>query len=106
MSTSFFSNDYEQHASETDQTATSTKTEFHHAPSLLDKRELAAWLHVCVKTIDNWLLEGWLPVIQPSARIQRFNPVQVLNAMESLFGRGHGYFTRQKASVARDGVRK
>lgn len=62
-----------------------------NTPPLMDKKELADWLQVCVKTIDNWLLEGWLPVIQPSPRIQRFNPVQVLATMERLHGRGAGY---------------
>ena len=66
------------------------------APVLMNKQQLAEWLGVCVKTIDNWLFEGWLPVIQPSPRIQRFNPTQILASMEELFGRGHGY-PEQKA---------
>ncbi len=69
------------------------------APALMTKQELAGWLNVCVKTIDNWLLEGWLPVIQPSPRIQRFNPTQILVAMEELHGRGHGYNPRNRQSV-------
>lgn len=66
------------------------------APVLMNKQQVAEWLGVCVKTIDNWLFEGWLPVIQPSPRIQRFNPTQILASMEELFGRGHGY-PEQKA---------
>ena len=61
------------------------------APVLMNKQQVADWLGVCVKTIDNWLLEGWLPVIQPSPRIQRFNPTRILATMEELFGRGNGY---------------
>ena len=72
------------------------------APVLMDKRELADWLCVCVKTIDNWLLEGWLPVIQPSPRIQRFNPVQILKTMEELHGRGHGY--EEEAPIRRNTI--
>ena len=72
------------------------------APALLCKQELADWLNVCVKTVDNWLLEGWLPVIQPSPRIQQFNPVRVLAAMEELHGKGHGYQTTYRR---RDSIR-
>ncbi len=61
------------------------------APPLMDKKEVAEWLHVCSRTIDNWLLEGWMPVIQLGPRIQRFNPHHILAAIEELFGRGHGY---------------
>ena len=66
---------------------------------LMNKQQVAEWLGVCVKTIDNWLLEGWLPVIQPSPRIQRFNPTQILAAMEELFGRGHGYAESNSGSA-------
>ncbi|MEZ5303066.1 MAG: hypothetical protein R3F11_20850 [Verrucomicrobiales bacterium] len=69
------------------------------APALMDKRELSDWLHVCIKPIDNWLLEGLLPVIQPSPRIQRFNPAQVLAAMEQLHGRGHGYASGKRMTA-------
>jgi len=47
-------------------------------PSLMDKASVAQWLGVCVKTVDNWLLEGWLPVLQPSPRIQRFKGLRRL----------------------------
>ncbi len=64
-------------------------------PPLLDKKEAAEWLSVCTRTIDHWLLEGWMPVIQLSPRIQRFNPRHILAAIEELYGKGHGYPQRQ-----------
>ena len=67
-----------------------------HAPPLMDKKEVADWLNVCSRTIDNWLLEGWMPVIQLSPRIQRFNPLHILEAIEELYGKGHGYQKPQR----------
>ena len=67
-----------------------------HAPPLMDKKEVAEWLNVCSRTIDNWLLEGWMPVIQLSPRIQRFNPLHILEAIEELYGKGHGYQKPQR----------
>ncbi len=67
-----------------------------HAPPLMDKREVAEWLNVCSRTIDNWLLEGWMPVIQLTPRIQRFNPLHILAAIEELYGKGHGYQKPQR----------
>jgi len=62
----------------------------------MDKKEVAEWLNVCSRTIDNWLLEGWMPVIQLSPRIQRFNPLHILEAIEELYGKGHGYQKPQR----------
>ena len=52
-----------------------------HGRRLLTKRELAAALNVCERTIDNWVAQKRIPYLRLSARLLRFNLAKVEAAL-------------------------
>lgn len=68
--------------------------------NLIDARELAARVQVSVRTVRNWQRDGVVPYIKISARLVRFHPSSVAEALTRFQQNGRPAVGKPAAALA------